>query len=192
MIRSTMLLDFFATFFSTASGLLPIFAQDILHVGPRGYGFLVSAQAIGALAASAFLVHAADRIEHRGKTLLWAVTGYGLATVVFGMSKSFAVTFLCLALVGASDMVSTVLRNVIRQLATPDRLRGRMTSVNMMFFMGGPQLGEIEAGLVAHAFSAPLSVVTGGIGCLVATAWIAAKTPALRRYRRDDPALEAA
>jgi MFS family permease len=192
MIRSTMLLDFFATFFSTASGLLPIFAQDILHVGPRGYGFLVSAQAIGALAASAFLVHAADRIEHRGKTLLWAVTGYGLATVVFGLSKSFAVTFLCLGLVGASDMVSTVLRNVIRQLQTPDRLRGRMTSVNMMFFMGGPQLGEIEAGLVAHAFSAPLSVVTGGIGCLVATAWIAAKTPALRRYRRDDPALEAA
>jgi hypothetical protein len=88
--------------------------------------------------------------------------------------------------------VRTVLRNVIRQLATPDRLRGRMTSVNMVFFMGGPQLGEIEAGLVAHAFSAPLSVVTGGIGCLVATAWIAAKTPALRRYLRDDPALEAA
>jgi MFS family permease len=192
MIRSTMLLDFFATFFSTASGLLPIFAQDILHVGPRGYGFLVSAQATGALAASAFLVHAADRIEHRGRTLLLAVTGYGLATVVFGVSRSFVLTFLCLALVGASDMVSTVLRNIIRQLATPDRLRGRMTSVNMMFFMGGPQLGEIEAGLVAHAFSAPLSVVTGGIGCLVATAWIAAKTPALRRYRRDDPALEAA
>jgi MFS family permease len=192
MIRSTMLLDFFATFFSTASGLLPIFAQDILHVGPRGYGFLVSAQAIGALAASAFLVHAADRIERRGRTLLLAVTGYGLATVVFGFSRNFGLTFLCLALVGASDMVSTVLRNVIRQLQTPDRLRGRMTSVNMMFFMGGPQLGEIEAGLVAHAFSAPLSVVTGGIGCLVATAWIAAKTPALRRYRREDPALEAA
>ena len=192
MIRSTMLLDFFATFFSTASGLLPIFAQDILHVGPRGYGLLVSAQAIGALAASAFLVHAADRIERRGKTLLWAVTGYGLATVVFGLSRSFGLTFLCLALVGASDMVSTVLRNVIRQLTTPDRLRGRMTSVNMMFFMGGPQLGEIEAGLVAHAFSAPLSVVTGGIGCLVATAWIAAKTPALRRYGREDPTPEAA
>ena len=192
MIRSTMLLDFFATFFSTASGLLPIFAQDILHVGPRGYGFLVSAQAIGALAASAFLVHAADRIQHRGRTLLLAVTGYGLATVVFGVSRSFAATFLCLALVGATDMVSTVLRNIIRQLATPDRLRGRMTSVNMMFFMGGPQLGEIEAGLVAHAFNAPFSVVTGGLGCLVATAWIAAKTPALRRYRRDDPALEAA
>jgi MFS family permease len=192
MIRSTMLLDFFATLFSTASGLLPIFAQDILHVGPRGYGFLVSAQAVGALLASAFLVHAADRIDHRGRTLLWAVTAYGLATVVFGLSRSFELTFACLALVGAADMVSTVLRNIIRQLATPDRLRGRMTSVNMMFFMGGPQLGEIEAGLVANSFGAPFSVVTGGIGCLVATAWIAAKTPALRRYRREDPVLEAA
>jgi MFS family permease len=192
MIRSTMLLDFFATFFSSATGLLPIFAQDILRVGPRGYGLLVSAQAIGAVSASAFLVHAADRIDRRGRTLLLAVTGYGLATVLFGVSRSFALTFACLALVGASDMVSTVLRNIIRQLGTPDRLRGRMTSVNMVFFMGGPQLGEIEAGVVAHAFGAPFSVVSGGLGCLAATIWIAAKTPALRRYRRDDPALEAA
>jgi len=192
MIRSTMLLDFFATFFSTASGLLPIFAQDILHVGPRGYGLLVSAQAIGAVGASAYLVHAADRIERRGKILLWAVVAYGFATVGFGLSTRFPLTFLCLAIVGAADMVSTVLRNVIRQLATPDRLRGRMTSVNMIFFMGGPQLGEIEAGLVASALGAPFSVVSGGIGCLVATAWIAAKTPALRRYRRGSEALGAA
>src|SRR6185436_12497963 len=139
MIRSTMLLDFFATFFSTASGLLPIYAQDILHVGPRGYGLLVSAQATGALVASAFLVHAADRIDRRGKTLLWAVVGYGIATVLFGVSRNFALTYACLALVGATDMVSTVLRNIIRQFATPDRLRGRMTSVNMVFFLGGPQ-----------------------------------------------------
>jgi len=192
MIRSTMLLDFFATFFSTASGLLPIYAQDILHVGPRGYGLLVSAQATGALVASAFLVHAADRIDRRGKTLLWAVVGYGIATVLFGVSRNFALTYACLALVGATDMVSTVLRNIIRQFATPDRLRGRMTSVNMVFFLGGPQLGEIEAGLLAHALGAPFSVISGGIGCLVATAWIAAKTPALRRYRREDAALEAA
>ena len=89
------------------------------------------------------------------------------------MSRSFWLTFACLALTGATDTVSMVLRNVIRQLATPDHLRGRMTSVNMIFFMGGPQLGELEAGLVAHAFGAPASVVVGGIGCLVATAWIA-------------------
>jgi MFS family permease len=192
MIRSTMLLDFFATFFSTASGLLPIYAQDILRVGPRGYGLLVSAQATGALVASAFLVHAADRIDRRGKTLLWAVAGYGVATVLFGLSRRFELTYAALAIVGATDMVSTVLRNIIRQFTTPDRLRGRMTSVNMVFFLGGPQLGEIEAGLVAHALGAPFSVISGGIGCLVATAWIAAKTPALRRYRREDSALEAA
>jgi MFS family permease len=81
-----------------------------------------------------------------------------------------------------------VLRNVIRQLATPDRMRGRMTGVNMVFFMGGPQLGELEAGLVAQAWSAPVSVITGGLGCLVATAWTAWRTPALRRYRKDDAA----
>ena len=118
--------------------------------------------------------------------LLWAVVVYGLATVVFGFSRAFLVTFLCLAVTGAADTVSMVLRNVIRQLATPDRMRGRMTGVNMVFFMGGPQLGELEAGLVAQAWSAPVSVVTGGIGCLIATAWTAWRTPALRRYKRED------
>jgi hypothetical protein len=78
-----------------------------------------------------------------------------------------------------------VLRNIIRQLATPDSLRGRMTSVNMMFFMGGPQLGELEAGLVAQGFGAPISVITGGLGCLVATAWTAWRTPELRSYTKD-------
>ena len=131
-------------------------------------------------------------VRRAGRALLAAVAVYGLATVAFGISESFVLTFLCLATIGAADMVSTVLRNIIRQLTTPDRLRGRMTSVNMVFFMGGPQLGELEAGLVASAFGAPSSVVSGGIGCLVATAWIAAKTPALRRYRREDPLLEAA
>jgi hypothetical protein len=85
---------------------------------------------------------------------------------------------------GATDTVSTIIRNVIRQLETPDRLRGRMTGVNMVFFLGGPQLGELEAGAVANWFGASFSVITGGIGCLIATAWVAASTPALRRYRR--------
>src|SRR4029077_16934018 len=105
-------------------------------------------------------------------------------TMVFGISRSFWLTFACLAAVGATDTVSTVLRNIIRQLETPDRLRGRMTGINMVFFMGGPQLGELEAGLVANWFGAPFSVITGGLGCLVATVWVAASTPALRRYRR--------
>jgi len=184
LIRSTMLLDFFATFFSSAMALLPIFAQDILRVGAEGYGWLYAAPAAGAVVMSAIMVPMTERIARRGPTLLWAVAGYGLATVVFGMSRSFWLTFACLALTGATDTVSMIIRNVIRQLETPDRLRGRMTGVNMVFFMGGPQLGELEAGVVANWFGAPFSVITGGVGCLLATAWVAASTPALRRYHK--------
>ena len=184
LIRSTMLLDFFATFFSSATALLPIFAQDVLQVGARGYGWLFAAPAVGAVATSAAMVPLIERIERRGPTLIWAVVGYGLATVLFGVSRSFWLTFLCLALTGATDTVSMVIRNIVRQLETPDRLRGRMTGVNMVFFIGGPQLGELEAGLVANWLGAPFSVITGGLGCLLATVWVAAATPALRRYRR--------
>ena len=182
LIRSTMLLDFFATFFSSATALLPIYAQDILHVGAEGYGWLYAAPAAGALVMSAALVSLVEHIERRGVTLLWAVVGYGVATVVFGLSRSFWMTFTCLALMGATDTVSMVIRNIIRQLETPDRLRGRMSGVNMVFFMGGPQLGEFEAGAVANWLGATFSVVSGGVGCVIATAWIALTTPALRRY----------
>ena len=150
VIRSTMLFDFVATFFASATVLLPIFAQDILHVGANGYGWLYAAPAAGALLTSLVMVRIVDRIERQGLVLLWSVALYSLATVVFGVSHAFWLTFGCLAMVGAADTVGTVLRNVIRQLATPDRLRGRMTSINMVFFMGGPQLGELEAGLLAH------------------------------------------
>jgi MFS family permease len=184
MIRSTMLLDFFATFFSSATALLPIFAQDILRVGARGYGWLYAAPSIGALAASIPMVRLADEIDRRGAVLLWSVAGYGMATILFGISRHFWLTFLALALTGATDTVSMVLRNLIRQLGTPDNLRGRMTGVNMVFFMGGPQLGELEAGLAANWLGATFSVVSGGVGCLVSTGWIAARTPALHRYRR--------
>ena len=186
LIRSTMLLDFFATFFASATALLPIFAQDILHVGARGYGWLFAAPAIGSFITSLALVPATEHIRLRGPAIIWSVMGHGVATVVFGFSRSFWLTFACLALVGATDTVSTVLRNIIRQLETPDRLRGRMTGINMMFFIGGPQLGELEAGAVANAFGAPLSVITGGIGCLIATAWVALSTPGLRAYRTGD------
>ncbi len=191
LIRSTMLLDFFATFFASATALLPIYAQDILHVGARGYGLLSAAPSVGAMLAGAALVPLIDRIERRGTTLLLGVVGYGIATVVFGLSRSFPVTFLCLALTGATDTVSMVIRNVIRQLHTPDEMRGRMTSVNMIFFMGGPQLGEMEAGLVAQAWGAPFSVASGGLGCLLAVAWVAWRTPALRGYRRTSRVLAA-
>ncbi len=184
LIRSTMLLDFFATFFSAATALLPIFAQDVLKVGAKGYGWLYAAPSVGAMLAGIVMVRNSERIVRRGRVLLYAVGVYGLATIAFGLSRSFALTFLCLAVTGAADTVSTVLRNVVRQLATPDTMRGRMTGVNMVFFMGGPQLGELEAGLVAQATTAPWSVITGGLGCILATAWTAWRTPELRDYRR--------
>ena len=141
--------------------------------------------AAGALVMSAVMARAIDRIERQGRVLLWAIAAYGAATVVFGLSRTFWLTFACLAVTGAADTVSTVLRNVIRQMITPDRLRGRMTSVNMVFFMGGPQLGELEAGLVANWKGAPFSVITGGVGTLIATGCIATMVPMLRHYRRD-------
>ena len=184
LIRSTMLLDAFATFFSSATALLPLFAQDVLRVGARGYGWLYAAPALGAVLTSALMVRLVDRIERRGRVLLVAVATYALATVVFGLSRHFWLTFACLAATGAGDTISMVFRNVIRQLETPDHLRGRMVGVNMLFFMGGPQLGELEAGLVASVFGPAASVVSGGLGALVATGWIAWRTPALRAYRR--------
>jgi predicted MFS family arabinose efflux permease len=187
LIRSSMLLDFFATFFSSATALLPIFVQDILKVGPSAYGLLYAAPAVGAAITSIAMVKLTDRIEHRGYTMVGAVLVYGLATVMFGISQHYALTFACLAITGAADTVSVVMRNLVRHLATPDHLRGRMTSVNMIFFMGGPQLGELEAGLIAHWAGAPFSVISGGIACIIATIWVAVKTPPLRRYRREDP-----
>ena len=183
LIRSTMLLDFFATFFSSATALLPIFAQDILKVGPAGYGWLYAAPAVGAVMMSAAMVLLTSRIRRRGPVLLWAIVLYGIATVTFGLSRSFWITFAALALTGVADTVSMVIRNIVRQLETPDRLRGRMIGVNMIFFVGGPQLGELEAGVVANWLGAPFSVVSGGVGCVLAVAWIAAATPELRNYR---------
>jgi MFS family permease len=187
MIRSTMLLDFFANFFGSAVALLPIFAQDVLRVGARGYGILYAAPSIGALLGALLLVPITDRVRRQGAVVVGAVLVYSAATVVFGLSRNFALTFLCLAVVGAADIVSTVFRNLIRHMITPDYLRGRMTSVNMIFFAGGPQLGELEAGVVANLVGAPLSVITGGVGALVATVWVAVTTPALMRYHKDDP-----
>ena len=185
LIRSTMLLDFFATFFSSAMSLLPIYAQDILRVGATGYGWLYSAPSVGAVVMSAIMVPLTERIRRRGQAMLWAVAGFGLATMVFGVSRSFWVTFVALAAIGATDTISMIVRNIVRQLETPDRLRGRMTGVNMVFFMGGPQLGELEAGAIANWFGATISVVSGGIGCIVATAWVAATTPSLRHYEAE-------
>jgi MFS family permease len=181
IIRSTMLLDFIATFFASASALLPVFATDILGVGAEGYGILYSAAAFGALTMGV-LLSLLPRLPRQGPMLLAAVGVFSLATIVFGISKVFWLTFCALAVTGAMDMISVVVRNTSRQLLTPDHMRGRMVSLNMIFFMGGPQLGEFEAGAVADWLSAPISVVLGGLGSLAATAWVAASTPELRKY----------
>jgi MFS family permease len=183
----TMGLDFVATFFSGAMSLLPIVADQVLHVGPSGYGALAAASAMGALAGSIYTsVFALPK--RQGAVLLWAVAAYGAATMVYGLSRSFALTFLALAGTGLADVISTVIRQTLRQLVTPDALRGRMTAVNMIFFLGGPQLGELEAGAVASWLGAPFSVISGGVGCLLCTAAVALATPMLRRYRRETPA----
>ncbi len=184
IILSSMLLDFFATFFSSANALLPIFARDILMVGEAGYGWLAAAQSVGA-GLTALILSQVDTIRRQGKILLGAVISYGLWTLVFGYSRLFWLTFVSLAMMGASDTVSMVIRNTIRQLRTPDQIRGRMTSINQIFFMGGPQLGELEAGLVAQFFGAPIAVITGGIGCILATSWTARKWPQLWRYEGE-------
>ena len=186
IILSTMTLDFFATFFSSASQLLPIFAAKILNVGAQGFGFLEAAPAAGALLSGSTMSIMVTRIKRPGSLILWSVGLYGLATVAFGLSASFWLSLIFLGLTGIADNVSTILRSTIRQLVTPDQLRGRMTSVNMIFFMGGPQLGELEAGLVAALIGAPLSVITGGLGCLLAVAFVARKVPMLRKFDQDD------
>ena len=190
----TIQLDFLATFFSSANALLPVFAKDVLRVGEYGYSLLATASGIGSLLAGAALAWL-PTLRRQGATVIWAVVIYGVATVVFGASKWFWVSWAALAVTGASDTVSTILRQTIRQLVTPDHLRGRMTAANMIFFMGGPQLGELEAGVVASAIGpprigAPWSVVIGGIGCLISTAWVASRSPLLRRYSGQAEAAE--
>ena len=185
IIVQTMTLDFIATFFASTTVLLPIFAREILHSDARGFGLLAAAPAAGSVICGLVMARLGV-LRRQGKIVLASISIYGAATVLFGISHWFWLSLLMLAVVGASDTVSTVLRQTIRQLVTPDHLRGRMTSVNMIFFMGGPQLGELEAGAVAALIGAQLSVVTGGLGCLIAVviAMLAAKS--LMHY--DGPA----
>jgi MFS family permease len=184
LIRATMLLDFWATFFSSARSMLPLVARDILHTDAVGFGFLSTAQAAGSVIAG-LIVALRKETYHQGAVLLISVAMYGLATALFGVTTSFALAYVFYALTGASDTVSTVIRSTLRQLLTPDHLRGRMTAVNQVFFMGGPQLGELEAGVVASAFGVPFAIVTGGIATMVFTLWTAWCYPRLRNYTSD-------
>lgn len=185
IIWSTMLLDFFSTLFASATVILPVFAVDVLHVGPVALGFLYAAPAVGAVIGGFVMAHI-GRIKHEGIVLLSAIVMYGLATIAFGVSSNLYVSLSALAIVGASDSVSTVIRNVIRQLETPDYIRGRITSINMIFFAGGPQLGEFEAGILAASVGGPLSVVIGGIGTLTVVGATTILIPAVRKYKNPE------
>jgi len=185
IIFSTMLMDFVATFFASANTLMPIVAKDILKVSEIGYGWLSSAQAIGAVAAGV-VVSQVQKLRKQGSIFLIAVVIFGSTTVLFGATSAFAIAMFALILMGVADAVSTIIRNTTRQLNTPDHIRGRMTAVNQIFFQGGPQLGEVESRIVAHLFGAPAAIVSGGIGCIIGTALIVLKWPQLRTYNGDE------
>lgn len=191
IILSTMLLDFVATFFASANTLMPIIAVDVLKVGVLEYGWLSAAQSVGAVLA-ALVISQVRELRRQGPIFLGAVVVFGVATVFFGLSSSFVLAWTALAVTGAADSVSTIIRNTIRQLQTPDHIRGRMTSVNMIFFQGGPQLGEVEAGVVAQLFGAPFAIVSGGIACILGMLLIVRKWPALLTYNGDEPSLAGA
>jgi MFS family permease len=173
IILGSMLLDFVATFFASANTLMPIIARDILQVGVVGYGWLSAAQSVGAVVA-ALIISQVQALRRQGPLFLWAVLVFGAGTIFFGLARSFVLAWVLLAIIGAADAVSTIIRNTIRQLQTPDHLRGRMTSVNQIFFQGGPQLGEIEA------------------GCIVGLGLIVAKWPQLMSYDEHEPGLAGA
>ena len=185
IILSTMLLDFVATFFASANTLMPIIARDVLQVGVVEYGWLSAAQSVGAVIA-ALVVSQLPGLRRQGQLFLGSVVVFGAATVVFGLATSLILAWFALAVTGAADAVSTIVRNTIRQLQTPDHIRGRMTSVNQIFFQGGPQLGEVEAGVVAQLFGAPFAIISGGIGCIVGMWLIVRKWPFLLTYNGDE------
>ncbi len=185
MILSTMLLDFVATFFASANTMMPIVARDILKVGEVGYGFLSAAQPVGSVLA-ALIISQIHALRRQGPIFLWSEVVFGTATIAFGITHVYFLALLALALMGAADAVSTIIRNTIRQLQTPDSMRGRMTAVNQIFFQGGPQLGEMEAGVVAQFFGVPFAIISGGIGCIVGLAVIVLKWPNLRLYNSEE------
>jgi len=187
VILSSMLLDMFAVIFASATALLPVYANDILQVGSRGYGLLSASLEVGTL-VTALVLLVRPPILQPGKALLIAVGFYGLATIGFGLSRSFPLSLAAFALAGAADQISMVTRSTILQLATPDALRGRVSSVNMIFIGASNQLGAAESGFLAALTNATFSVVAGGATCLAVLGVVTTRVPELRRYRPNDHA----
>jgi MFS family permease len=182
VILGCMTLDMFAVIFGGATALLPVYANEILAVGARGYGILAASLEAGALLMSLVLMTRAP-IRRSGRALLITVMVYGVATIVFGASRWFPLSLVAYMLVGMADQVSVVLRSTIIQLNTPDALRGRVSSVNFIFIGASNQLGAVESGFVAALTSAPFAVISGGLGCLLVVALVAVRMPQLRQYK---------
>jgi len=193
LILGAISLDMFAVLLGGATALLPVYAKDILHAGADGLGWLRAAPGLGALLTSYILTHRPP-LQRAGAALLWAVAGFGAATVVFGLSRTFWLAFPVLFLAGAFDMVSVVIRHTLIQLWTPDAMRGRVSAINGMFIGISNELGEFESGTVAHLFERPndpafgptVSVVSGGVGTMLVVLLAAWLFPTLRRHRRLD------
>ena len=187
IIFGAISLDMFAVLLGGATALLPAFASDILNVGPTGFGLLRSGPALGA-AVMALALSRWPLKRHAGVRMFWAVAAFGLATVVFGLSKSLPLSVLALAVLGAADMVSVYVRQTLMQIVTPDHMRGRVSSVSGLFIAGSNELGEFESGVVSRFVGPVAAAVLGGIGTLMVTGIWALKFPDLRRADRLDGA----
>jgi MFS family permease len=180
MILSTMMLDFIATFFASANSLLPYMAHNILHVDTIVYGWLAAAQSMGAVIAGT-VISQFDNLHRKGSILVVSILVFGVTTVIFGFSSWIQISFAALICIGAADTVSTVIQTV-RMLQTPNAIRGRMTGIYQIFFMGGPQLGEIEAGVIAQFFGVPFAIISGGISTVLCAWLVVRKWPQLHQH----------
>ncbi|MCI0387872.1 MAG: MFS transporter [Acidobacteria bacterium] len=185
LLLAAMSLDMFAVLFGGAVALLPVYAKDILRVGPAGFGALQAAPSLGAITMALVTTHLPP-FERAGRTLLWAVAGFGLATIVFGLSGNFWLSLGMLFLTGAFDNISVVVRQTLATILTPDEMRGRVSSVNGMFISASNELGRFESGTVAALFGPIFSVVSGGVGTLIVVVMVALSSPQLRLFGRLD------
>lgn len=195
IILGIITLDMFAVLLGGATALLPVYAKEILHVGPYGLGLLQAALPVGAILCSFTLTHRPP-LQKAGPAMLWAVAGFGLATIVFGLSQQFWLSFVMLMVCGMSDNVSVVVRHTLVQLLTPNEKRGRVSAVNNLFIGTSNELGEVESGTVAHWFGpalgntiaagAMISVVSGGVGTILVVLAVAWLWPEIRKYGRLD------
>jgi MFS family permease len=185
IILGTITLDLFAVLLGGATALLPVYAKDILHVGPTGLGILQAAMPLGSVISAIYLAHRPP-LERSGRALIWAVTAFGMATIAFGLSRWFCLSFAMLFICGAVDNVSVVVRHTLVQLLTPDEMRGRVSAVNSLFIGTSNELGGFESGLVAQLFGPVISVVTGGVGTILVVIATALNWPEIRKYGRLD------